>query len=61
MLNDWFRSEDSHVDGIIDFESAVADPADPKCVLSAYTSDGLHPHLGYNVMADAIDLTLFYK
>ena len=61
MLNDWFRSADSHVDGIIDFESAVADPADPKCVLPAYTSDGLHPHLGYNVMADAIDLTLFYK
>ena len=61
MLNDWFRSADSHVDGIIDFESAVADPSDPKCILPAYTSDGLHPHLGYNVMADAIDLTLFYK
>ena len=61
MLNDWFRSEDSHVDAIIDFESAVADPADPKSILPAYTSDGLHPHYGYNVMADAIDLTLFYK
>ena len=61
MLNDWFRdTEASKVDGIIDFESAVADPSDPKCVLPAYTSDGLHPHLGYNVMADAIDLSLFY-
>lgn len=59
MINDWMRSDDSEMDGIIDFESAVADPADPKSLLKQYTSDGLHPHNGYSVMADAIDLSLF--
>ena len=46
---------------IIDFESAVADPSNPTSLLPQYTSDGLHPDSGYDVMADAIDLTLFYK
>ena len=61
MLNDWFRSTDSGADGIIDFESAVADPNNPKNILEKYThTDGLHPYDGYDVMADAIDLELFY-
>lgn len=61
MLNDWFRSADSGADGIIDFESAVADPNNPKNILEKYThTDGLHPYDGYDVMADAIDLSLFY-
>ncbi len=61
MLNDWFRSADSGADGIIDFESAVADPNNPKNILEKYThTDGLHPYDGYDVMADAIDLELFY-
>lgn len=61
MLNDWFRSTDSGADGIIDFESAVADPNNPKNILEKYThTDGLHPYDGYDVMADAIDLSLFY-
>lgn len=60
MINDWMRSADSEMDGIIDFESAVADPANPKNILEEYThSDGLHPYDGYDVMADAIDLSMF--
>lgn len=66
MINDWMRSEESGMDGIIDFDKAVADPDDPKSLLEKYTSmengdghDGLHPYAGYDVMADAIDLTLF--
>ena len=60
MINDWMRSTNSQMDGIIDFESAVADPDNPKNVLEAYThADGLHPYDGYEVMANAIDLTLF--
>lgn len=48
------------MDGIIDFESAVADPDNPKNVLEQYThGDGLHPYDGYEAMANAIDLTLF--
>ncbi|MCI8365533.1 MAG: hypothetical protein HFG34_11395 [Eubacterium sp.] len=60
MINDWMRSEDSGVDGIIDFESAVADPANPKNILEKYAhEDGLHPYDGYSAMADAIDLSMF--
>ena len=60
MINDWMRSEASEMDGIIDFESAVADPDNPKNILEKYThSDGLHPYDGYSAMANAIDLTMF--
>ena len=60
MINNWMRSSDSQMDGIIDFESAVADPANPKNILEKYThSDGLHPYDGYEAMANAIDLTMF--
>ena len=60
MINNWMRSSESKMDGIIDFESAVADPANPQNLLSKYThSDGLHPYDGYKVMAEAIDLSMF--
>jgi len=60
LINNWFRSEDSGVDGIIDFEGALADPENPKNILEKYThGDGLHPYDGYDVMADAINLDLF--
>ncbi|MCI9419703.1 MAG: hypothetical protein HFG32_06805 [Eubacterium sp.] len=60
MINNWMRSADSQMDGIIDFESAVADPENPKNVLEEYThDDGLHPYDGYEAMANAIDLKLF--
>lgn len=60
MINNWMRSADSQMDGIIDFESAVADPENPKNVLEKYThDDGLHPYDGYEAMANAIDLKLF--
>ncbi len=60
MINKWIRSEESGVDGIIDFESAVADPDNPKNILEKYThNDGLHPYDGYSAMADAIDLSMF--
>ncbi|MBE5928869.1 MAG: hypothetical protein E7267_05805 [Lachnospiraceae bacterium] len=60
MLNNWMRSSESGFDGIIDFESALADPANPKNIKYEYTKDdGLHPYEGYDVMANAIDLTMF--
>lgn len=59
-INGWMRSPDSHMDGIIDFEGALADPADPKCILHKYApTDGLHPYNGYEAMAESIDLTMF--
>ncbi len=60
LINNWMRSTDSQMDGIIDFEHAVADPDNPQNCLEEYThEDGLHPYDGYEVMANAIDLTLF--
>ena len=59
-INNWMRSTDSKLDGIIDFESAVADPQNPKNILEEYThGDGLHPYDGYEAMANAIDLNMF--
>ncbi len=60
MINNWMRSEESGFDGIIDFEGALADPSNPVNILYEYTlKDGLHPYEGYDVMADAVDLSLF--
>lgn len=59
-INNWMRSPDSHMDGIIDFESALADPSDPTSILPKYAPlDGLHPYEGYETMAEAIDLAMF--
>ena len=56
------RSSESGVDGIIDFENAVADPANRKIIvpnMQTNKDDGIHPYNGYQVMANAIDLNLF--
>jgi lysophospholipase L1-like esterase len=59
-LNDWIRNGKAY-DGVIDFDRATRDPADPKKFLAAYDScDHLHPNdAGFKAMADAIDLALF--
>ncbi|GAA4547550.1 SGNH/GDSL hydrolase family protein [Amycolatopsis samaneae] len=45
-------------DGVVDFDAAVRDPADPLRMLPAYDSgDHLHPgDAGYRAMAAAVDL-----
>lgn len=45
-------------DGVIDFATAVADPANPQMLLPAYNSgDHLHPNdAGGQAMANAINL-----
>jgi lysophospholipase L1-like esterase len=50
-------------DGVIDFDAATRDPADPLRMLPAYDSgDHLHPKdAGYRAMAESIDLTLFRR
>ncbi len=60
-VNAWIRSSDEF-DGVIDFERAVRDPAQPTRMLPAYDSgDHLHPNdLGMQAMANAIDLGLFH-
>lgn len=59
-LNAFIR-EGGAFDGVIDFDAAVRDPADPESFLEgAARDDRLHPgDEGYRLMAEAIDLSLF--
>lgn len=58
-VNSWIRQE-SPADGVVDFDAAVRDPADPSRINPAYDgSDGLHFNLaGYQAMADAVPLEM---
>lgn len=40
-INDWIRAN-KDVDGIIDFDKLVQDPANPKALKKEYSDDGLH-------------------
>ncbi|WP_438014164.1 SGNH/GDSL hydrolase family protein [Sorangium sp. So ce315] len=55
-LNTWIRTSRAF-DGVIDFDKAVRDPANPSRLLPAYDGDKLHPNdAGYKAMADAVNL-----
>ncbi|MET9672411.1 SGNH/GDSL hydrolase family protein [Streptomyces sp. NPDC006482] len=56
-VNEWIRTSGAY-DAVVDFDRAVADPADPDRMLRAYDSgDALHPNdAGYTAMAGAVDL-----
>jgi lysophospholipase L1-like esterase len=55
----WIK-ESGEFDGVVDFASAVADPADPlKFRADLHSGDFLHPNdAGYQAMANAIKLSL---
>lgn len=59
-VNNWIRSSGSF-DGVIDFDAVLRDPDHPSRLLPRFASqDHLHPNdVGYQAMADAIDLGLF--
>jgi lysophospholipase L1-like esterase len=59
-LNTWIRTG-GEFDGVIDFDQAARDPADPLVYRPEFDSgDHLHPNdAGYQAMANAIDLSLF--
>ncbi|MGA7521541.1 MAG: SGNH/GDSL hydrolase family protein [Acidobacteriaceae bacterium] len=59
-VNDWIRNGHAF-DGVIDFDKATRDPANPLVYAPAYDSgDHLHPKdAGYAAMANSIDLSLF--
>ncbi len=59
-VNTWIRTSDL-LDGVIDFDKAAQDPANPTVLNPAYDSgDHLHPKdAGYKAMGEAIDLKLF--
>lgn len=59
-VNRWIR-ESGEFDGVIDFDAAVRDPADPERVRPECDS-GDHLHLndaGYRALGEAVDLGLF--
>ncbi len=58
-VNQWIRTG-GQFDGVIDFDAATRDPANPKHIRADFDSgDHLHPQdTGYQAMADAVDLEL---
>jgi lysophospholipase L1-like esterase len=58
-VNHWIRTSGAF-DGVVDFDGAVRDPADPLMFLPKYDSgDHLHPSdAGYQAMANAVNLHL---
>lgn len=62
VVNAWIRTARAF-DAVIDFDAAMRDPASPDRLLpSADGGDHLHPNqLGYRMMADVVDLTLFAR
>jgi lysophospholipase L1-like esterase len=59
-VNAFIRTSGAY-DAVIDFDRVTRDPARPTRLLPAFDSgDHLHPSdVGYQAMADAIDLRLF--
>ena len=54
--NQWIRTA-GVVDGVVDFDAALRDPARPDHLLQSLDNDGLHPSPGgYQAMADAVPL-----
>jgi lysophospholipase L1-like esterase len=62
LLNTWIRTGGAF-DGVIDFDKAVRDPADPERMLPIYDSgDHLHPgDAGYRRMADTVDVRMLLR
>jgi lysophospholipase L1-like esterase len=58
-INTWIRGQNL-ADGVVDFDAALRDPANPSILNPAYAStDNLHPNLaGYQRMAEVVDLGL---
>jgi len=58
-VNTWIRTP-GHFDGVIDFDAAVRDPADPEQINPIYQFEWLHFNpAGYQVIGNAVDLYLF--
>jgi lysophospholipase L1-like esterase len=56
-VNAWIRTSGAF-DGVIDFDKATRDPAEPTRLLPAYDADHLHPNdAGYQAMANAVNLS----
>lgn len=58
-INEWIRTSGAF-DGVIDFDAALRDPADPGRIRAEFDKgDHLHPNdAGYQAMAEAVDLAV---
>src|SRR5690606_28902332 len=60
-LNAWIRSTDK-LDGVVDFDKIIRNPADTTRILTTYNNDWLHPNIaGYAHMGNSIDTNLFIE
>jgi lysophospholipase L1-like esterase len=60
-VNHWIRTS-KLPDGIVDFDEALRDPADPQRLLPALDRDHIHPNdAGHKAMADAVDLNALLR
>lgn len=58
-VNEWIRTSGAF-DGVIDFDNAMRDPADPTKMKDALQDDYLHPNVtGHKTMGEFVDLSLF--
>ena len=59
-VNRWIRTSGAF-DGVVDFDAAVRDPANPARLLPAYDVDGTHLNdAGYQAMANAVNLSMLF-
>jgi lysophospholipase L1-like esterase len=59
-VNRWIRTSGAF-DGVVDFDAAVRDPANPTRLLPAYDADGVHlSDAGYQAMANAVNLSMLF-
>ncbi|GAA4523378.1 SGNH/GDSL hydrolase family protein [Amycolatopsis samaneae] len=65
QVNTWIRGSGAYsaFDGVIDFDAALRDPADPHRLLPAYDSgDHVHPNdTGLRAMADTVDTRALHR
>lgn len=60
-VNQWIR-ERAGFDGVLDFDAAVRDPANPDLILAPFNCDGIHPTpRGYYEMGKAVRLEFFVR
>jgi lysophospholipase L1-like esterase len=58
-VNRWIRTSGAF-DGVIDFDVAIRNPSDASHIIPGLTTDSLHlDDAGYQLLADAVDVTLF--
>lgn len=56
-VNEFIRTS-GEFDGVLDFDAATRDPADPTRLLPTYSADGLHlSDAGYAAIANSVDLS----